>query len=714
MKRFYILIIYFSVTTISACAQVIWNFDGKDSMIASDGSLQLSFHSVKEKIELSKGMIGKGLRTDGYSTWLSSIVDHRISSFSGWFALESLPTDTAAFFGARDKQRDISVSICVNQFGKLMLGIGSSTSYSYHDLGNKYIKSFKWMYLTLSFEQDHLSVYLNGEKIGHRMTAPFPFKSPFYLQIGKDFREKKVGLYNVTTINGLIDEIRIDYNNISGIELFKDVKQMSEKVPTLAIPKSRFATDFNRPHYHLLPAANWTNETHGLIYYKGKYHIFNQKNASAIFLGQINWGHFSSPDLIHWTEEKPALTPGKSYDKNGIWSGCAILDNKGIPQIIYTAGGDKTTICTAFAKDDKLIEWLKYKHNPIIKIHPERYTRTDMRDPFVWKEKNKWYMIVGYGIENKENPHGALLLYKSNDLKRWTFVHLLFEGNPNVDHSGVFWEMPLIEKMGNKYILLINRVPFKGIPACSQYWVGQFKNEKFIPDNNTPKNLEVINRLLSPSVLRMQDGNIVAIAIIPDEIGNGATYKHGWAHLYSLPRIWQLKEGKITQSPYPALKDLRDQHSTFKRKAINYTEPYIVSKTKHQLEVKATFYPGNAKTFGFILCKNPDNSEYSRIYYDVKEQEFIIDQTKSSLRQEIPLRVQKRAYYINCSKPLEIHLFIDGSVIEGFINNEDAFSTRIFPLKANSTQVELFSDGTTTEVKADIWTLKDAKIKMNF
>ena len=66
---------------------------------------------------------------------------------------------------------------------------------------------------------------------------------------------------------------------------------------------------------------------------------------------------------------------------------------------------------------------------------------------------------------------------------------------------------------------LVNRVPHKGIPARCQYWIGDFKNEKFIPDNPVPQNLEVINRLLSPSVVETPEGDVAAIAIIPDEIG---------------------------------------------------------------------------------------------------------------------------------------------------------------------------------------------------
>ncbi len=418
--------------------------------------------------------------------------------------------------------------------------------------------------------------------------------------------------------------------------------------------------------------------------------------------------------MLHWTEEKPALTPDAAYDKNGIWSGHAVINDDGIPQLIYTAGGDKMGVGIAFPKDTALIEWEKYAGNPVIAEKPAGYTRTDMRDQYVWKEGDVWYMIIGFGIEQTDTPHGALLLYKSADLKRWDFVHLLFEGNPEVDDSGIFWEMPVFKKMGGKYVLLVNRVPHKGIPARCQYWIGDFKNEKFIPDNPVPQNLEVINRLLSPSVVETPEGDVAAIAIIPDEIGGEATYEQGWAHLYSMPRRWQLKDGKLCQTPHPVMKQLREQPTVYSRQALTAAKPCIVSRREHQLEVKATFYPGDAKRFGFTLCKNPDNSEYSLIYYDVEKEELIVDQTHSSLRAHIPLKIRKDHYRLDTAKPVEIRLFIDGSVVEGFINNEDAFTTRIFPLKENSTLLELFSDGKTTEVAAEVWKLKDVKVKMNF
>ena len=691
----------------SAKSQVCWNFDGESPLLASDKSSVFQFHSAKKNMELVKGVVGNGIRTDGYSTWLTTELSEEIHRVTGCFALESFPTDTASLVGIKGKQHTLAV--CVDRFGEVLLESGDAKDASYYPLQHN-VKCYEWLHISLAITDGAPVVTLNGKPLSVDMKGKTVHSDFTTLYVGKGFYDKKIAMYDVTSINGIIDEVCVNAEELSD----EDLAVLLKQTPVLAVPEIRFANDFNRPKYHLLPAANWTNETHGLFFHNGKYHIFNQKNASSILLRQINWGHFSSPDLLHWTEEKPALTPDSPYDKNGIWSGCAVIDDAGIPRLFYTSGGDKMGVGMASPKDDSLIEWEKSALNPIIAEKPAEYSRTDMRDQYVWKEGDVWYMIIGFGLEKVEQPHGTLLLYKSNDLEHWSFVHLLFEGNPAVDQSGIFWEMPVFKKMGDKYVLLVNRVPHKGIPARTQYWVGDFKDEKFIPDNPVPQNLEVINRLLSPSVVDTPDGQVTAIAIIPDEIHGWANYEQGWAHLYSMPRIWNLKNGKICQSPHPVMKGLRKDSRTYPKQVLSKSKPLQISKEGHQIEVKATFYPKDAKQFGFVLCKNPDNSEYTKIYYDVVSQEWVIDQTYSSKRKFIPLKVRKDVYHLDTSKPVDIHLFIDGSVVEGFINGEDAFTTRIFLLKENSSQLELFADGEKTKVEVEFWTLGTAKVNMNF
>jgi len=717
-RNFYIFgLILFLVSNLSgiAKAQQVLSFDGPEILKSNDGKVEFNFHSVRNNIELTEGISGKGFRTDGYSCWLSSKIntkDH-LSGISGWFALESFPTDTAAFFVLNDSIQSKSISICIDRFGQLLIGTGIGNKYSYSSTG-KQIQRFKWVNLAISVNGGKASFWENGKEIYSNNPSISAPGNTSEILIGKDIRDRKIWISDVTCINGIVDEIKLWSTPINLKSLQAEVAALLPKKPVLAIPESRFKGDFSRPKYHLLPAANWTNETHGLIYYNNKYHIFNQKNASNLMLRQINWGHFSSPDLVHWTEHKPALSPESGFDENGIWSGHVVLNDQGIPTVFYSAGGAKFGVGMAMPKDSDLMEWGKFTGNPIVLGQPEGFTRTDMHDPYLWKVGNKWYMCIGFGLEKDGKQNGALLLYSSLDLKKWDFLHLLFEGNPEVDHSGVFWEMPVFQKIGQKYVLLVNKVPNKGVPARALYWVGDFVNEKFVPDNPIPKNLEVINRLLSPSVAFDKNGLLTAIAIIPDEIGGEAAFKHGWTHLYSIPRVWTLKDGKIIQSPHPALEELREEKKAFQMQQVETNKPLPISSGQQQMEIKAAIEPGNSKQFGFMVSENPDHSEFARIYYDTETGEMVVDQTHSSLKEHIPLKIRKDKYELDLSKPVDFHLFIDGSVVEVFVNNEDAFTTRIFPLKETSNQVEIFTEGANIGAKADVWILKPAKVKTDF
>jgi sucrose-6-phosphate hydrolase SacC (GH32 family) len=392
------------------------------------------------------------------------------------------------------------------------------------------------------------------------------------------------------------------------------------------------------------------------------------------------------------------------------------LDKYGQPAILYTGGNNQVNgICLALPADSGLLKWNKWTGNPVINKPPPQYSRSDFRDPFVWKDSNNYYMIVGYGIVEHKVEKGSVLLFRSNDLKHWEYLHPLYTGDPEKDSSGIFWEMPVFRKLQGKYILLVNRVPHKGIPADALYWTGDFIKEKFVPDNTIPRRLEVINRLLSPSVTTDALGRTTAIAIIPDLITPRAQYEQGWTHLYSIPRVWQLKNRKICQSPHPVLKDLRTNRQNFKNAIINPDQPLQISTGKHQLEIRATIDPKECKRFGFILGKDPEAKERTTVYYDFESKCFVVDRTRSSQKAYIPLNIQTGKYALSRKNKMDWHMFIDGSVVEVFINHEDAFTTRIFPKYVDSNGVELYCEGGSIGLEqATMWTLKDTGNKNDF
>ena len=81
-----------------------------------------------------------------------------------------------------------------------------------------------------------------------------------------------------------------------------------------------------RQRYHFMAQTGWLNDPNGLIYFRGKYHIFYQYNPYEGFWGSIHWGHAISDDMMHWEYLPLALAPSETYDdhpRGGCFSGSA-------------------------------------------------------------------------------------------------------------------------------------------------------------------------------------------------------------------------------------------------------------------------------------------------------------------------------------------------------------------------------------------------------
>jgi beta-fructofuranosidase len=214
--------------------------------------------------------------------------------------------------------------------------------------------------------------------------------------------------------------------------------------------------DPHRPAFHFLPEKHWMNDPNGLIQWKGQYHMFYQYNPHGAFHGTIHWGHAISRDLVHWEHLPIALAPTPDgVDKDGCWSGCAV-NNNGAPTLLYT-GVYPQVQCIATSSDD-LLTWQKHPH-PVITAPPpeiEVHAGGEIRDPFVWKEKDQWYMLLGSRIEG---AGGLILLYRSEDLLHWEYLHPLLTGDANQMEpfwTGTMWECPNFIDFGEKRTLIIS------------------------------------------------------------------------------------------------------------------------------------------------------------------------------------------------------------------------------------------------------------------
>ena len=128
---------------------------------------------------------------------------------------------------------------------------------------------------------------------------------------------------------------------------------------------------------------------------------------------------------------------------------------------------------------DDLLTWQKYSDNPLIGTVPTVAKQTrEFRDPFVWKEREMWYMVVGSQIADRG---GVVFLYQSPDLINWDYLHPLYAA-PETD-PGAVWECPNFFKLDDKWVLIISHNSHD-VTTRVHYFVGTYENLQFTPENH--------------------------------------------------------------------------------------------------------------------------------------------------------------------------------------------------------------------------------------
>ena len=669
-----------------------------------------TIHSKWPVIERVTGIKQNALRTDGYTFWVDGSVTNNYPvdffSVSAWVALETYPVSTAAIWSYYDNATSKGAFLAVNKFGNITATITVNNQAVIFTTTAR-IEHYKWNNIVFNVDAvtGNGKIYLNGvEVLNQNFTTGTLGWPTVKTNLARTYATETVQtIFPINFLNTILDEIIVRKRILTAAEILSEYNTLNPAAaPDMTTPASRFANDFHRPKYHAIPDNGWANESHGLIRYNNGYHMFYQKNGNGPYFSQQNWGHLTSTDLVAWQEKQPALFPQPGWESVGAWSGHCVLDDGGVPTIIYTGvDGAKAGIGSAQSTGN-LLNWTRNAGNPLIPAAPVSPANKDFRDPYVFKEGTTWYMIVGSGLNSPAT--GTVLLYKSTNLTTWQFVNPLFIDNSGFNSVGTFWEMPVFWKFGTKYMLLVNKTPQGPTPARAFYWVGNFASETFTPTNPVIKNLDIINSLLSPTVNVDDQNRVTAIGIIPDLLPASEQYIQGWANLFSLPRVWQLQNDSLFQSPHPNLDASRGTLYNINNATIQSSGSNYINLNGFRAEIKATINPGTSSRAGFILEKKSDNTEYTKIYYDYTGLSFVVDRSKSSTNANTPRDIQTEFFSLPAGQSVDWHIYIDGSVIEVFINNKFAFATRVYPVNATSNGMDFFAEGgNATATSVQVW-----------
>jgi beta-fructofuranosidase len=454
--------------------------------------------------------------------------------------------------------------------------------------------------------------------------------------------------------------------------------------------------------FHLAAPSNWMNDPNGLIYWRGRFHLFYQHNPDDMTPpgagGLMRWGHAVSEDLVHWRDLPIALapTPG-GPDEDGCYSGCAVIKD-GIPHLLYTGvRGTRERPCLARAVDLELLTvWEKHPRNPVIAAPPAGLSLLGFRDHCVWQDDGSYYQLIGSGIAG---GGGAVLLYRSPDLENWEYLHpLLTSSAAGPDPTGAMWECPDFFRLGGHDVLVVSALHGEGSGGVF-YFVGRCAEGRFKPERQG--RLDYGDPFYAPQSMLAGGGRRLMWGWIREPIEAGEPAIPSRVGLMSVPRDLSLSDQMtLVSQPAPELAMLRSKrHWRLGPSSLEEGTPTsAVEPGVKALEVVAVFETNGAEAVGLRLRLDGTNPPLT-VLADTADGRLLMVQGAR--------RYESSPLMFHNGKPetSTLHLLIDHGVVEAFGD----FGSITELLRAPSSTVasiEAFARGRPATLRQlDVWAL---------
>ncbi len=427
-----------------------------------------------------------------------------------------------------------------------------------------------------------------------------------------------------------------------------------------------------RPVYHHTPLYGWMNDPNGMVYQDGVWHLFYQYNPFGSQWENMNWGHSTSRDLIHWEAQPIALEPDAL---GSIFSGSCVIDKDntagfgaGAMIAMYTSAGQNQSQSIAYSTDGGKT-FTTYAGNPVI-----TQDAPDFRDPKVfWFEQTKrWIVVLAVGQE--------VQFYSSPNLKDWTYESSF--GREYGNHDGV-WECPdllpltLNAKLSNnsskKWVLLLNinpGGPFGG--SATQYFVGQFDGHKFTCED-APSETKWMDygkdHYATVTFSNAPDNRTVAIAWMSNWQYANQVPTQQFRSANSIPRdlhLMQLDgETYLVSTPSKEMLAMRGK-AVKKGSASNKVVKNLLKQNDGAYEITATLDMQKDGQAQVTLFNN--KGEEAVIGFDTAKKEYYFNRTKSGLTSFSDDFACVTRAPLPDADTYQLRIFVDKASIEVFID----------------------------------------------
>lgn len=428
-----------------------------------------------------------------------------------------------------------------------------------------------------------------------------------------------------------------------------------------------------RLRFHLMPPVGWLNDPNGLCWYRGNYHVFFQYGPFDAAGGVKHWGHWSSPDLLNWTQQPVMLYPDQPWDIHGVYSGSALVEedamylyytgnvkHAGPYDYIYNGRGHNLALAIStdgIHADSKQLLMENKDYPADVSCH--------VRDPKVWKQDGMYNMVLG---ARTKSDRGEILVYESADKIHWTHRNTI----TTPDVFGYMWECPDLFCLDGQWVLLTSPqgieqdgCRYQNVYTCGYFPLyGDFRGEYTLGEY---QELDAGFDYYAPQTFVAPDGRRIVIGWMgmPDaDYTNPTAEQSGWQHGMSVPCELHWNGTRLTANPVRELEGLREKERKF---------PFS-GEISHEIGSGTDLVIAN---------------QGSRLEVAVGDDAAIVWENGM-----LTLTLSERAGFGRTSRKMELEqlrelrLLIDTSSIELFVNGgEQKMTTRWYPQQADRLRI---------------------------
>ncbi|MDD8047986.1 MAG: glycoside hydrolase family 32 protein [Thomasclavelia sp.] len=347
-------------------------------------------------------------------------------------------------------------------------------------------------------------------------------------------------------------------------KLKKEIEEALKNIPQ----------DDNRLDYHLMPPIGWLNDPNGLCEYKGTYHIYYQYSPTDPKGADKMWGQYTTKDFIHYQSQPIFVYPDNEYDKDGVYSGSAVVledkikyfytgNVKHLGNYDYIYEGRGHNVLTLESKDGITVD---KKECILVNDDYPSDLSCHVRDPKIIKIGDTNYLVLG---ARTKDDIGCVLIFKSKDLTNFKYETRINSKTP----FGFMWECPDLFRINNQYVLMT--CP-QGVKKDKPYqYENVYQNGYFLVNDDFLNNPVVDNFIeldcgfdfYAPQTFLDEKGRRILIGWfgLPDIPYTNPTVSKGWQHCLTLPRELGFSNGHLTQKVIDEIKDLRKETIDFNK-----------------------------------------------------------------------------------------------------------------------------------------------------